>query len=66
MEFETNERARYRAINDTGIKWRIKSENSTIIYNNHAQKMTRLFNAIPGNIRDITGVETEQFKIELE
>ena len=27
--------------------------------------MMRLFNAIPGEIRDITGVKTEQFKREL-
>ena len=31
-----------------------------------ARKMMRLFNAIPGEIRDITGKETEYFKRELD
>ena len=64
MGFETSERARYRKIKDTRIKWSKKSENSTIIYNSPARKMMELFNAIPEEIRDITGVETDQFKME--
>ena len=64
MGFETSERARYRKLKDTRIKWSKKSENSTIIYNSPARKMMELFNAIPEEIRDITGVETDQFKME--
>ena len=58
MGFETSDRARYRKIRDTRIKWSKKSEYSMIIYNSPARKMMRLFNAIPGEIRDITGVKT--------
>ena len=60
LGFETNKRARHRTIKDTRIKWNKKSKNSTLIYNSPARKMMRLFNAIPLDIRDITGVETEQ------
>ena len=66
MGFETSERARYRTIKDTRIKWSRKSENSTIIHNSPARKMMRLFNAIPGEIRNRTGIETDQFKKELD
>ena len=31
-----------------------------------AQKMMSLFNAIPGEIRDITGVKTEELKREMD
>ena len=54
-------RARHRTINDTRIKWNKKSKNSTLIYDSPAKKMMRIFNAIPGEIWDITGKETEYF-----
>ena len=66
LGFETNERARHRTIKDTRIKWNKKSKNSTLIYNSPARKMMRLFNAIPGKIRDIKGKKTEYFKRELD
>ena len=66
MGFEMSERARYRTIIDTRIKWSKKNENSTIIYNSPARKMMRLFNAIPGEIRNKTGIETDQFKKDLD
>ena len=66
LGFETNERARHRTIKDTRIKWNKKSKNSTLIYNSPARKMMRLFNAIPGEIRDIKGEKTEYFKRELD
>ena len=52
-------RARYRTVKNTRIKWWIKSKNSTVIYNSPARKMMRLFNAIPGEIRNITRKKTE-------
>ena len=58
LGFELNERARHRTIKDTRVKWNKKSKNSTLIYNSPARKMMRLFNAIPGEIRDITGKKT--------
>ena len=36
-----------------------KSKNSMIIDNSPGRKLMRLFNAIPGEIRDITGLKTE-------
>ena len=66
LGFELNERARHRTIKDTRIKWNKKSKNSTLIYNSPARKMMRLFNAIPGKIRDIEGEKTEYFKRELD
>ena len=66
MGFEMNERARYRTIKDTRIKWNRKSKNSTLIFNSPARKIMRLFNAIPGEICDITGKKTEFFKRELD
>ena len=38
-----------------------KKQNSTIIDNSPGRKLMRLFNAIPGEIRDITGQKTEAF-----
>ena len=66
LGFETNKRVRHRTIKDTRIKWNKKSKNSTLIYNSPARKMMRIFNAIPGKIRDIEGEETEYFKRELD
>ena len=66
LGFEINERARHRTIKDTRIKWNKKSKNSTLIYNSPDRKMMRLFNAIPGKIRDIEGEKTEYFKRELD
>ena len=40
MGFKTSERAKYRTIKDTRINWSRKSENSTIIHNSPARKMT--------------------------
>ena len=42
MGFEINERARYRTIKDTRIKWNKKSKNSTLIFNSPARKMITL------------------------
>ena len=38
-----------------------KKKNSKIIDNSSGQKLMRLSNAIPGEIRDITGLKTEAF-----
>ena len=38
----------------------------TRILNSPARKMERLFNCIPGHIRDITGRPTEYFKKQLD
>ena len=43
------------------MKWSKKSKNSKIIDNSPGRKLMRLFNAIPGEIRDITGPKTEAF-----
>ena len=66
MGFEMNERARHRTIKDTRVKWNRNSKNSTIVHNSPARKMMRLFNAMPGKIRDIAGVKLEIFKRELD
>ena len=66
MGFEMNERARFRTIKDTRIKWNKKSKNSMLIFNCPARKIMRLFNAIPGEIRNISGKKTETFKRELD
>ena len=42
MGFEMNERARYRTIKDTRIKWNKKSKNSMLIFNCPAKKMMTL------------------------
>ena len=67
MGFEMNERARHRTIKNSQVKWSKKSKNSMIIDNSPGRKLMRLFNAIPGEIRDITGLKTEAFlKRELD
>ena len=66
MGFEMTERARHRTIKDLRIKWSKKSKNSMLIYNSPARKLMRYFNAVPGEIRDITGKKTEYFKRELD
>ena len=66
MGFEMNERARYRTIKDTRVKWNRKIKNSMLIFNCPARKMMRLFNAIPGEIRNISRKKTETFKRELD
>ena len=42
MAFEASERARYRTIKDTRIKWNRKSKNSMLIFNSPARKMMTL------------------------
>ena len=61
MGFEMNERARHRTIKNSQMKWSKKSKNSMIIDNSHGRKLMRLFNAIPGEIKDITGLRTEAY-----
>ncbi|CAL4209014.1 unnamed protein product [Meganyctiphanes norvegica] len=41
---------------------RIKEKDRTLIHNSTARKMERLFNILPHDIRNITGVTTETFK----
>ena len=62
MGFELSKSERYRKTKDTRVKWSKKN----IIHNSPARKMMRLFNAIPGEIRNKTGIETDQFKKELD
>jgi len=66
MEFEINERSRHRTIKSTRVKLNRKSKNWSIIYNSPALKMMRLFNAIPGELRDTTGVNVDTFKRKLD
>ncbi|CAL4086581.1 unnamed protein product, partial [Meganyctiphanes norvegica] len=64
--FEMNERARHRTIKATRVKWNKNSKNSSMIFNSPALKMMRIFNAIPGELRDITGVRIDTFKRKLD
>ena len=41
---------------------RIKERDRTLIHNSTAKKMERNFNALPREIRNITGVKTDTFK----
>ena len=41
---------------------RIKERDRTLIHNSTAKKMERIFNALPREIRNITGVKTDAFK----
>ncbi|CAL4078860.1 unnamed protein product, partial [Meganyctiphanes norvegica] len=41
---------------------RIKERDRTLIHNSTAKKMERIFNALPQDIRNLTGVETDNFK----
>ena len=41
---------------------RIKEKDRTLIHNSTAKKMERIFNALPREIRNITGVKTDAFK----
>ena len=66
MGFEMNERARHRTIKATRVKWNKNSKNSSMIFNSPALKMMRIFNAIPGELRDITGVRIDTFKRKLD
>ena len=66
MGFVMNERSRQRTIKATRVKWNKTSKNSSIIHNSPALKMMRLFNAIPGELRDITGVKVDMFKRKLD
>ena len=66
MDFKVNERSRHRTIKSTRVKWNGNNKNSSIIYNSPALKMMRLFNAIPEDIRDTTGVKLEIFKRKLD
>ncbi|CAL4235595.1 unnamed protein product [Meganyctiphanes norvegica] len=45
---------------------RIKDRDRTLIHNSTAKKMERLFNVIPPDLRNITGVKTETFKRHLD
>merc|ERR1712106_621675 len=66
MSFEINERARHRTIKATRVKWNRHSKNSSVIFNSPALKMMRLFNAIPGELRDTTEVKIDTFKRKLD
>ena len=66
MGFEINGRARHRTIKETRVKWNRSSKNSSIIYNSPALKMMRLFNSIPGELRDTTEVKLDTFKRKLD
>ena len=62
----------HRSIQLGGIKQyrkdgtRMLGSIQTKILNSPARKMERLFNCIPGHIRDITGRSTEYFKKQLD
>ncbi|CAL4095372.1 unnamed protein product [Meganyctiphanes norvegica] len=45
---------------------RIKDRDRTLIHNSTAKKMERIFNVIPPDLRNITGVKTETFKRHLD
>ena len=66
MKFEINERSRHRTIKATRIKLKKNSKKSSMIYNSPALKMMRLFNAIPGELRDVTKVKLDTFKRKLD
>ena len=66
MGFEINERARHRTIKATRIKWNRNSKNSSVVFISPALKMMKLFNAIPGELRNITGVKIDTFKRKLD
>ena len=62
MGFKIYERARHQMIKATSIKMNRNSENSSVVFNIPALKMMRLFNAIPGELRNITGVKIDTLK----
>ena len=45
---------------------RIKERDRTLIHYSTARKMERLFNLLPPNLRNITGVTTDTFKKHLD
>ena len=66
MGFKMNERSRHREIKSTRIKFNRNVKNSSVLHNCPALKMMRLFNALPGELRDITGVTFETFKKKID
>ena len=66
MGFEINERSRHRTIKSTRVKWNKNSKKASIIFDSPALKMMRIFNAIPGELRDTTGIKLDTFKRKLD
>lgn len=66
MGFEMNIRSRSRTIKSTRVKWNKDSKKVSTINNSPALKMMRLFNVIPGELRDLTGIKLNTFKIKLD
>ena len=61
-----NERSRHREIKSTRIRFNRNVKNSSVLHNCPALKMMRLFNALPGELRDITGVTLETFTKKID
>ena len=57
---------RSRRVVSTVIPLGIKYRDRTLIHNSTAKKMERLFNALPQDLRNITGVKTDSFKRRLD
>ena len=45
---------------------RIPNSNKILIFNSIARRMERLFNSMPPYLRDVSGVKTERFKVQLD
>ena len=71
LRINTNWRGRYRTMicpripNEANGK-RLSRAEKTLIYNCPARKVQRLFNSIPGKLRNITGVTSDTFKRHLD
>ena len=71
LNLKTNWLRRNRNITSTTIKGyvegrRLTRNNISKIYNCPARRVERVFNCIPSDIRNITGVQTEAFKVKLD
>ena len=66
LNLETGIEGRRRCIKSTTIPTNVKGKNRTLIQHSTAIQMERLFNAIPYELQNITGVRTETFKKHLD
>ena len=66
LNLETGIEGRRRCIKSTTIPTNVKGKNRTLIQHSTARQMERLFNAIPYELQNITGVRTETFKKHLD
>ena len=66
MKLKASERGRGRLIISPTIPWKVTKKNRTLIHNSPARKMERVFNKMPGKIRNIRNVTTDTFKKSLD